>query len=241
MRDNQRQKVYDSEHGVDHGKTFVTVEECQAYVDRVLTRKRLQTKFSRFPKQIEVHPGVGRRIACAQVLYGMRVIKLPKWARTELVILHEIAHHVAQTDGRDWAHSWKFCHIHLALVREMMGREVETALRSEFRQRRVRYTEPRTKRPLSEEQRVAAADRLAAAREARLGERGRWALRTNGGAWVKRISWKFETAYPTFTGMAEEAQVWTTRPAVDRWIERLSGHSWGIEIVDLSKCSAAVR
>jgi putative metallohydrolase (TIGR04338 family) len=240
MRDSQRQKIYDAEHASSPGKAFPTVEECQAYVDRVLKRKRLQRKYS-VPRTIVVHPGHGRRIACATTIYGRRVIKLPRWSRTELTILHEIAHHIADNDGRSWSHNWKFAAVLLTLVREMMGAEAEQALRGQYRTRRVRYTEPRAKRELTGEQRVAAADRLAAAREARFGERGRWALRTTRGAWCKRVTWKFGQAYPTFTGMVEEAQVWTTRPAVDRWVERFTTTSWTVEVVDLNDCSVAVQ
>jgi putative metallohydrolase (TIGR04338 family) len=243
MRDNQRQKVYDSEHAIDHGASFTTVAECQAYVDRVLARKRLQRKYPRLPKKIVVRPGFGRIIACAETLDGQRVIKLPLWSRTELTILHEISHHVAESsDGIRWAHNWKFAAIHLSLVREMMGVDAERALRDQYRARRVRYTEPRAKRPLTEEQRSAAADRLAAAREARLGERGRWALRTDGGAWVKRVVWKFGRCELTFTaGTAEGAMVWTTLPAVERWVERCVTTGWTVEVVDLSDCSAPVH
>jgi putative metallohydrolase (TIGR04338 family) len=242
MRDSQRQKVYDSEEPLDRGATFTTVGECQAYVDRVLARKRLQRRYPRLPKTIVVHNGGGNRRATALEQHGQLVIKLPKWARSEMVILHEIAHHVARTsDGQHWAHNWKFCAVYLTLIREMMGTGPERELRQQFRSRRVRFTEPRARRVLSEEERSAAADRLAAAREARLGERGRWALRTTSGVWCKRVTWRYGKVDPYFTGMAEEAMVWTTRPAVERWVERFRSSAWEIEIVDLSECSAAVH
>lgn len=242
MRDSQRQKVYDSEEPVDRGCTFVSVDECQAYVDRVLARKRLQRKFPRLPKKIVVHHGGGNRRATAYQDLGQRMIKLPRWARSEMVILHEVAHHVADSsDGQRWGHNWKFCQVYLVLLREMMGVGTERALRDQFRVRRVRYTEPRPKRVMSAEQREMAAGRLAAAREARLGERGQWVIRLTNGTWCKRITWKYQRADMYVTGMVEEAMVWTTRPAVDRWIERLTAAGWAVEIVDLDAVEALDR
>jgi putative metallohydrolase (TIGR04338 family) len=239
MRDSQRQKVYDAEAETEHGKRFTTVKECQIYVDRVLARKRLQTKLAkRVAIRITVHPGHGHRQATASFIGRERVIQAPIWARTELTLLHEIAHHVV---GLSHHHDWEFCRVLLILVREMLGAETERHLKAGYRARKVRFAPPRT-RQLTPAQREAAVARLAAAREARAGERGRWALKhAHQDLWYKKLTWKYGHVHATLTSKVDDATVWTTKAAVDRWIERLDGDGWGYDLVDLSHCSVAVR
>ena len=103
-----------------------------------------------------VHDGRGRVKACA---VG-RIIKLPLWARSERVILHELAH-VIQTERP--GHGRQFCRIFLDIVRRWHSdRDAWRTLRASFRAHRVRYTRRRKGGPGNPNFRALVA---AAARE----------------------------------------------------------------------------
>ena len=242
MRDSQRQKIYDSEHGADHGERFKTVGECQAYVDRVLARKRLHKKYPRLARmEIEVQDGRGRRSGVAQTVgLGHRIIKLPLFARTELYICHEIAHHLVSRGCAP--HGWEFAMAYLAIVREMLGKERHDALRAEFKKRRVRFREP-SSRSLSPEQRAAAAERLAAARAARAGTEGVWGLvvtHTNGAGepvdvFLRNLTMKWGLVYFNASRGQRNAQTWKLRESAEKWREKLAvdGHK-DVRVIDLA-------
>jgi hypothetical protein len=81
-----------------------TVQECQAYVDRVVHSDWWTSRS--MIREVEVRDGRGRRSACATTRYGRPVIKLPLWARTPDTILHELAHHL-NTVGYDHGKEFK--------------------------------------------------------------------------------------------------------------------------------------
>jgi putative metallohydrolase (TIGR04338 family) len=166
-RDQQRSRVYRAEDlamkclGASNER-LEAIEQVQAYVVRLMATEWFRRTYHPRPLYIQVTDGRGRRSACAM---GSNRICMPRWSRSELVILHEVAHCLLAVDysrSRECgAHGWRFAEIYLALVRNRMGTEAERALREAFRKQRVRYTEPRV---ITEEERAKMAERFLAAK-----------------------------------------------------------------------------
>jgi hypothetical protein len=79
-----------------------------------------------------VTDGRGRRHACG----SREAIKLPRWARTRAVVLHECAHGLA----RDM-HGPEFVAVYVGLLERFAGLDA-TALRASLAEARVRVAEP---------------------------------------------------------------------------------------------------
>lgn len=87
--------------------------------------------------------------------------KKDKW--TDLTMCRQIAYVLLmRTHGQAAWHGREFCAIYLDVVRAMMGAAAYELLKGSFRKHKVRFT---PKRVLSPEQRAAARERLAKARE----------------------------------------------------------------------------
>lgn len=134
-RDNQRKRLYDAEFavrsfGTGAGRRLETVPEVQAYVNAILGSRWFKARWG--VRSIPVLDGRGRRSACAE---GSR-IKMPLWARNEMVTLHEVAH--VLTPGKYADHGPEFAGVLLALIRQFMGPEAAASLRESFRGHRVK-------------------------------------------------------------------------------------------------------
>ena len=152
-RDSQRSKVYKAEQGHSlwfDEALFDSVGEVQEWVDSICRSRWFKNRFRRHaidPKSvmrygrsadgIKVLDGRGRRRANGST---RGFIKLPIWTRSDMHILHEIAHVV--TSPRVAAHGREFCANYLALVRQFMGREEAIELKTCFKKHRVKYTRP---------------------------------------------------------------------------------------------------
>lgn len=91
------------------------------------------------------------------------------WAMQEFIYLHELAHAIRSRQPGDYKtqpHGWEFCEVYLSLVSRFMGTAHADALKASFKKHRVRFSKPRT-RTLTDEQRAALRDRLAAVRAQR--------------------------------------------------------------------------
>lgn len=136
MRDFQRSKVYRSEKILDNfcEKKFETVKEVEGFInEKILPFMKENYDI----KKIVVGDGRGRRRACA--MFDRMTIKLPKWARKDWVIAHEIAHlPFTGTDGHS-AHGEDFCALYLKLIEMIMGGEVRHSLENSFDENGVRY------------------------------------------------------------------------------------------------------
>jgi putative metallohydrolase (TIGR04338 family) len=147
LRDFQRTKVYRAEkkhskspdvfwHDADTWDGFradsngaMSFEETKTYVDKI-ARSRYWRRTLGMPRGIAVRDGRGRRNAGA---FGSAIIKLPRWSRHPLVILHEMAH--CATDKSDTsAHGATFCRNFLGLVKRFMGREDWLELKTLFKE-----------------------------------------------------------------------------------------------------------
>lgn len=159
-RDFQRQRVYDAEHLLAHlydtaveignpvitvgGVTltlppeakFGSVESVQSYVDRVRALPSL-AHHPRAAIPVTVRARSGDRKAHYE--NARAVIAVPdgrnRWAMRELVILHELAHHLAWGDH----HGPRFVVAYLDLLGAVLGPETELAQRILFDDHEVNY------------------------------------------------------------------------------------------------------
>lgn len=154
MRDSQRSKVYAAEKALPGYLTerrLETVPELQAYVDEVTRSEWFRWRFPRLGSAramgglvpVLVLDGRGRRSACA----SGRTISMPCFARSRMVVLHELAHVCILFDpsvrpGSYAAHGWEFCAIYLELVRQFFDQPMHDALVWSFRTHRVQFARP---------------------------------------------------------------------------------------------------
>lgn len=193
-RDSQRQKVYDAE-GWSGGRSFGPgregLAEIEAYYRHLLGLKILERRFGAWAVRGEIavigggssrasyHRGRAEPFASKR-RRGLsdHSIMFAAHNRSEIVALHELAHHL--TRDADEPHGWEFAAAYLWLVRNRLGAEAADQLRRGFRQTGARYTAPRAKRQLSPEQAEAARARLATIREEqaakRAAETGEWLI-----------------------------------------------------------------
>jgi putative metallohydrolase (TIGR04338 family) len=132
-RDSQRARLYRAEGEVDAGRRLPTVERMQAWVDGLATQDWFLVRWGE--RTFDVRPGFGHRRATADQ-HG--VLQMPKWARTELVLLHEVAH--CLTPSTCAAHGPEYAGVLLALARRGMGPATAQALEDAFAGQRVRWS-----------------------------------------------------------------------------------------------------
>ena len=152
--DFQRQKVYDAE-GVLPAKAtrdLARITASHEFAKNIITSTWFKNRFG--PVTLRTHDGRGRRNAggVGRRYQGHTEINLylPRWARSQTVIIHEIAHgcvgalyeyYAAQRDSKlpSW-HGPEFCHIYLELVGRFMGSEEKKKLKASFRKHKVKFT-----------------------------------------------------------------------------------------------------
>lgn len=132
-RDSQRARLYRAEDEVDPGRRLPTVEKLQAYVDGVAGSDWFRSRWG--DRAFEVRPGHGHRRATAD---ANGVLQLPRWARTEVVVLHEVAH--CLTSVAFAAHGPEYAGVLLALVRRAVDPGTAQKLEDAFARQRVRWT-----------------------------------------------------------------------------------------------------
>lgn len=134
-RDNRRQKLYSAERkAFGEGVQYKTVDECQARVDKITHSRWWRSRYG-FRPNVTVKPGKGHRRATASP--GTLVIQLPRWARSDWVICHELAHLIQPRVSA--FHGPEFCREYLALVNRWIGREAAQKLRKSFVNYHVKY------------------------------------------------------------------------------------------------------
>lgn len=168
-RDTQRTKMYRAERTMkSHREDLMGLRDAELFAFRVvdsdlfksLTRPRWHSI------GVRVTDGRARQSACA---VGKAEIRLPRWARSKLVILHELAHIAMARAGHEFeaAHGWRFCSTQLRLVRRFMGVAAHDELRAAFREHKVKYKEPRKLSPEALARMRERGLALAAAKRAR--------------------------------------------------------------------------
>ena len=115
---------------------------------------------TRYPRvaTIYVKDGRGRSRACASP--ANKYIKMPKWSRHEIFVLHEVAH-IVQPLNTAW-HGREFAQTFLDLVQRFMGKSECDALKKCFREGHVKWL---PKRESTGKPRPGAAEHLRVWRE----------------------------------------------------------------------------
>lgn len=191
VRDSQRQKVYDAERLVPWDRKFASIEECKAFVDKVTNSPYVVKHYGSERKIVvdDPRPCLTHKVAhCGACVTTARVRKAPdvtvragrgshaspwngvtlgKHHYNELIVIHELVHVLVGSEGGAW-HNWRFCATYLDLVRHAIGKETHDELKAAFKAHRVKFTAPRAKRELTEEQRQVLRERIAKARAAKL-------------------------------------------------------------------------
>lgn len=155
-RDDQRQRVYDAEHLVRrmfdradggtgrqvhlHGSTitlpierrFGSLDSVETYLQWVLAQEAVAAAYPRSTVPIRVR--ARRGATAAHYDHSAATIAIPdgregRWALRELVILHELAHHLGEPEADRPAHGGPFVARVLDLVDLVMGPEAAFVLR----------------------------------------------------------------------------------------------------------------
>jgi len=134
-----------------------STKQCKAYMEKVVSYEWFTARWHiSTPSWVQgnapmVGDGRARRNACWDA--SCYEIKLPQWARTEAVILHEMAHwivdralvtridgmgYVRQYDSDHAAHGIEFAAVLLELVRLQLGAEATKALKAGYKEKRVK-------------------------------------------------------------------------------------------------------
>ncbi|MCX4096378.1 TIGR04338 family metallohydrolase [Nocardia sp. alder85J] len=157
-RDAQRARVYDAEglvrrmferadeHGARtvelHGshltlpieRRFASVESVQSYADKVLSLNWVRAQWDRATVPIRVRARSGALAAHYEFDTGVLAVPLhtggTAWALRELVVLHELAHHLEPAGADLAAHGPEFCTRYLDLVDGIVGPEAALLLRT---------------------------------------------------------------------------------------------------------------
>jgi len=158
------------------------LEDCAEFIMSVCLRKRVQAKYPNalmyartygkhtprgdyrgrvygnglFP----VGDGHGQRKAT----WDGSKVNLPRWARTEHVMLHELAHALSRQGA---SHGWQFAECLLFLWKQVFGAEKAKHLEASYKANKVKYRKPRAKRQITPEQRAILVERMAKARLAK--------------------------------------------------------------------------
>lgn len=142
MRDSQRSKVYQAERLAWEGieVMYPEVKDVEDYLCRIFRSSWLRKKYPEV-KSFQVGDGRARRSGGGLGHHGKCYVYLPRHARTDWVILHELAHGIAMNIyGREIAaHGREYCQIYLSLVRRWIGVEAERSLKANFKLCRVKY------------------------------------------------------------------------------------------------------
>ncbi|WP_194816487.1 TIGR04338 family metallohydrolase [Nocardia sp. XZ_19_385] len=156
VRDSQRAKVYDAEQLVrgvfdradEYGsrtvdlygsqitlpieRRFASVSSVQAYADKVLALNWVRAQWDRASVPVRVRSRAGATAAHYEAADAVLAVPLhtggTAWALRELVVLHEIAHHLGPVS--EAAHGPEFCSRYLELVDGIIGPEAALLLRA---------------------------------------------------------------------------------------------------------------
>lgn len=132
-RDSQRARLYRAEDEIGPGRRLPTVEKLQAYVDHLATSDWFHSRWG--GRSFEIRPGYGHRRATAA---PNGVLQMPRWARTEVVVLHEVAHCLTPVEFAP--HGPEYAGILLSLVRRAVDPGTAQRMEDAFTRHRVRWT-----------------------------------------------------------------------------------------------------
>lgn len=142
VRDYQRQKVYDAEQAVSvatnnavaDGLPTAKWDYLQKYVKDMTETVWFQARWK--GQKIRVKDGR----MCRRAIGGWGQIQMPKWSRSPLIILHEVAHAVGNWTGDK--HGPNYCGHYLYLVYHQLGVKIYHELRTSFLRLGVDFKDP---------------------------------------------------------------------------------------------------
>ncbi|KIA66457.1 TIGR04338 family metallohydrolase [Nocardia vulneris] len=157
-RDTQRAKVYDAEQLVrgvfdradEHGnrtvelygshitlpieRRFASVDSVQSYADKVLALNWIRAQWDRADVPVRVRARAGATAAHYESAEAVLAVPLhtggTAWALRELVVLHELTHHLESAPEKVAPHGPEFCTRYLELVDGIIGPEAALILRA---------------------------------------------------------------------------------------------------------------
>jgi putative metallohydrolase (TIGR04338 family) len=142
-RDTQRSRLYKAENAAFKGnplggKRLETVPDIERFVQKVANRAPIKSRYPELARSpIRVKDGRGRRRACG----GYRSISIPLWARTEWIVLHELAHVATLRRHGETvaAHGREFVSCYLTLIYFILGKEASAHMRKHLDAGRVKW------------------------------------------------------------------------------------------------------
>ncbi|MFI5714770.1 TIGR04338 family metallohydrolase [Nocardia sp. NPDC051750] len=131
-------EIYGSRLTLPAERKFASVESVQEYCDRVLALNWVAAKWERAEAPIRARARAGT--VAAHYESGSGVLAVPvhgsrpgrggaPWALRELVLLHELAHHLEPSPPTVAAHGPEFCARYVELVDGVLGPEAGFLLR----------------------------------------------------------------------------------------------------------------
>ncbi|NLG56421.1 MAG: TIGR04338 family metallohydrolase [Rhodococcus sp.] len=139
QRDLRTVEVLGSQVTLPIERKFASIESVQDYVDRVLALNWVQQKWERAHQPVRVRPRSGN--SAAHYESDCATIAIPQhrngsaWAFRELVVLHELAHHLDPDDPEyrsTASHGPEYVERYVELVGEIIGPEAALVLRATY-------------------------------------------------------------------------------------------------------------
>jgi hypothetical protein len=158
--DSQRAKVYSAERATFSRDAVKKIKTRRGFEGR-LNRIAKSATVTKIRREFGLGPVIGRidvekrRAHSRSSSYG-GMVAISSTSFDEWTLLHELAHEILP---RGISHHWPFAYVYLKLVSRFMGAEKAKELKLAFKRNKVRFRAPR--KPMSPEQRAAAAERLA--------------------------------------------------------------------------------
>lgn len=174
-RDTKRRKVYTAEDKALADMRQAGLVEHEPLSQAKMKRRLKQVTSSKWARKHHPQLNLAVLISFDRNTWasgGYRGVRFPPsgWLLNELTLLHELAHTIRSRTYGDHlvaSHGWEWASVYVGLVQRFMGRDCAGMLKARFREAKIRFTKPRARRELTEEQRQALRDRLAAARARR--------------------------------------------------------------------------
>jgi len=146
-RDSQKSKLYKAEKVLEQvSNRLETLAEIEAYINLALNRAPIKSRYSRWTGgHLMILDGRGATFARG----GQRIVKFPRWSRTQYIVLHELAHVIAQRKYGVYiaGHGRLFCEVYLNLVRFVMGVAAHDLLKASFKEHKVKFRPKRGTTP----------------------------------------------------------------------------------------------
>jgi putative metallohydrolase (TIGR04338 family) len=113
------------------GVKYKTLEEVDSWLTTVFDDSWFEGRFREACDLygFTLHDGRGSRCATGDYKYGFCHLTLPRFARNQLIVLHELSHALAIASGNHDGHKRGFCRIYLSLVGNFLGHAASADLR----------------------------------------------------------------------------------------------------------------